>query len=153
MKKVLSIAVMSLFFPVMAWADSIPVLDNAGLADILEKNRGKVVILNFFATWCPPCRVELPELRDLRDAIPEKELTIIGLSVDEEASPVPEFIREAGVNYPVYMADKSVTDKFAIQSVPHNVFFAPNGKMEVSEPGMAETRILKEVVKDLATHK
>ena len=153
MKKILSLLVLAVFFPVLACAASIPTLDNAGLTDILEKNRGKVVLLNFFATWCPPCRVELPELKNLREAVPDKELLIVGLSVDEEESPVPEFIKEAGVNYPVYMADKSITDKYGIQSVPHNIFFAPNGSLEVSEPGMAETRILEAVIDDLKKHK
>ncbi|MDE5832000.1 MAG: TlpA family protein disulfide reductase [Desulfovibrio sp.] len=153
MKKLLLILLLMAFSPVFASAEDIPYLDNAQLTDILEKNKGKTILLNFFATWCPPCRVELPELVKVRNAVPEKELTVIGLSVDDDQSPVSSFIKEAGVNYPVYMADKSITDNFGISSVPHNVFYAPNGKMEISEPGMAEAGLLETIVRDLLTHK
>ncbi len=110
-------------------------------------------MLNFFATWCPPCRVELPELVKLREDYPQDKLMIIGLSVDENAAPVESFIKNAGVNYPVYIAGQEITDSYNISSVPHNAFFAPDGSLIISEPGMAETSVLKRVVNDLMKDK
>lgn len=148
MKKIAAALLFVLLLPALA-AAAPATMTAAQLTDLLEKNRGKVVMLNFFATWCPPCRIELPELRKLRDAYPEKELVIIGLSVDEDAAPVPEFTREAGVNYPIYMAGKSVTDKFNVSSVPHNAFFAPSGEMMISEPGVADMSVMEDLVNRL----
>lgn len=149
MRKILFTLIVMILFPCMAFGAEIQPLTNTQLDKILQDNKGKVVMLNFFATWCPPCRVELPELRKLRDAFPEKEFMLIGLSVDEDKSAVPDFLQEAGVNYPVYMADKSITDAYGISSVPHNAFFDPAGKLDISEPGMAEVKVLEGVVKQL----
>lgn len=128
-------------------------IDQAGLEKLLRENRGKVVLLNFFATWCPPCRVEIPELVSTRKDYSKDNLVIIGLSVDEEAAPVLPFISKHGVNYPVYKADKSITDHFQVSSVPHNAFFAKEGKMVISEPGMADSAILKSVIDKLMAEK
>ncbi|MDE5879152.1 MAG: TlpA family protein disulfide reductase, partial [Desulfovibrio sp.] len=107
------------------------------------------VMLNFFATWCPPCRVEIPELVKVRKAYPEAELLLVGLSVDEDSAPVIPFIRKAGVNYPVYMAARDVTDAYRVTSVPHNTFFARDGHVVISEPGMADATVIRQVVDDL----
>lgn len=149
MKKLAMCLCLCLLLPAAALAAEIQALDKAALDKILESNRGKVIMLNFFATWCPPCRVELPELVKLRDAYPDSEFMIYGLSVDEDKSAVPAFIEMAGVNYPVYMANKDITDSYNITSVPHNTFFTKDGKIIISEPGMAETGVLKKVVNDL----
>ena len=149
MKKFFLAIAFALALPCAALADAPPSMDAARLDQFLADNKGKVVLLNFFATWCPPCRLELPEIAKLRDAMPEKELAIIGLSVDEDAAAVPDFIKEAGVNYPVYMAGKSVTDKFGVTSVPHNAFFGPDGELEVSEPGIADKSVMENLAREL----
>lgn len=130
-------------------AGEIPALDKAGLANLVRQNQGKVIMLNFFATWCPPCRVELPELVKLRKAYPEKDFLLVGLSVDEDKEAVPPFVKMAGVNYPVYMAGRDITDEFNITSVPHNTFYTKQGEVIISEPGMAATDVLEKVVNDL----
>lgn len=149
MKKAIAVLFLFLCIPVLSLAADIPDINSDQLGDLLEKNRGKVVILNFFATWCPPCRVELPELVKLRDTYPESDLYIASFSVDENKNAVPSFVEQAGINYPVFMVNKNVTDKFGISSVPHNAFFAPDGKLIYSEPGIAELPLLKEVVDNL----
>lgn len=150
---VLSFILCVFFLPCVVSAEEVESMDNIQLSEMLEKNRGKVIMINFFATWCPPCRVELPELVKLRDAYPESEFFLIGFSVDEDKSAVLPFIKQAGVNYPVYMATKSITDRFNVSSVPHNAFFAPGGQLVISEPGMAETQVMKEAVDDLLKRK
>ncbi|WP_165077291.1 MULTISPECIES: TlpA disulfide reductase family protein [unclassified Desulfovibrio] len=152
MKRIALAFLISLLLPCAALAaadTAIPTLDQAGLTGLLEKNKGKVVILNFFATWCPPCRVEIPELVKVREAYPESELLLVGLSVDETSAPVVPFTKKAGVNYPVYMAAQDVTDAYRVTSVPHNAFFARDGHLVISEPGMAEAHVIRELVDDL----
>lgn len=149
MKKFLLFIIFCLFpFTVMA-AGEVPSLDKAGLANLLRSNPDKVIMLNFFATWCPPCRVELPELVKLRKAFPEKDFLLVGLSVDEDKSAVLPFIKMAGVNYPVYIAGRDITDEYNISSVPHNTFYTRKGEIYISEPGMADADVLEKVVNDL----
>lgn len=152
MKRIALALLFCLLLPCVASAAgeaAIEPLDQAGLTALIQKNKGKVVMLNFFATWCPPCRVEIPELVKVRDAYPESELLLVGLSVDEDSAPVIPFIRKAAVNYPVYMAARDVTDAYRVTSVPHNVFFAPDGHMVISEPGMADANVIGQVMDDL----
>lgn len=149
MKKILPLLLFLLAMPLMVHAEAPETLDMAGLNDILQKNRDKAVMLNFFATWCPPCRVEIPELVKLRDSGPDSEFVIIGLSVDENREAVEPFIKEAGVNFPVYMAPREITDKYGVTSVPHNVFIGKDGAVIYSEPGMADVSVLKKVIHEL----
>lgn len=149
MKKALITLLFLLLTPLCAAADDLPVLNNSALQEMIQKNAGKVVMLNFFATWCPPCRAEIPEIVKLRNSYPESKLLIIGLSVDQTQAPVPSFLKQTGVNYPVFMADPSITDAYGISSVPHNAFFDPKGKLVISEPGIANESVLNEVVSKL----
>lgn len=149
MKKFLCAVLCLLFLPAAASAAEIASLDNAGLKALLAENRGKVIMLNFFATWCPPCRAEIPELIKLRGAWPRDRLALIGLSVDESKGAVHPFMKKNGVNYPVYMAARDITDAYNVTSVPHNAFIAPDGTLIISEPGMADANVLKQVVSDL----
>lgn len=150
MKKVVLALLCMLLLPLCAFAAEIADIDDAGLKSLIAKNKGKVVMLNFFATWCPPCRAEIPELVKLRKSWPENKLVIVGLSVDENKSQLPAFLEKNGVNYPVFMAARNVTDAYNVTSVPHNAFIAPDGKLIISEPGMADVNVLKQVVNDLA---
>lgn len=156
LKQIALVLLFCLLFPCAVRAvedSSFPPLDQAGLTAMLQKNKGKVVMLNFFATWCPPCRMEIPELVKVRDAYPEAEVLLVGLSVDEDSAPVAPFIKKAGVNYPVYLAGRDVTDAYRVTSVPHNAFFARDGHMVISEPGMADADIIRQVVDDLLKRK
>lgn len=153
MKKILFILWLVALLPGLVMAADLKTLDKAQFDDLLRQEKGKVVLLNFFATWCPPCRVEIPELAKLRSAYPEKEVALIGLSVDENTSPLRAFIKENGINYPVYLANREITDSLGITSVPHNTFYAKNGSMVISEPGMADMTLLKQVVDDLLAQK
>jgi thiol-disulfide isomerase/thioredoxin len=75
--------------------------------------QGKVVLLNFWATWCPPCREEIPELIDLQNRYKDR-LHVIGISMDdpEEAGLVKKFAVRAGINYPIVMASREIIQEY-----------------------------------------
>lgn len=153
MKKLFLSLLLCLLLPCAAWAGGLPSLDLAGLTDLLVKNKGKVVVLNFFATWCPPCRVEIPELIRTGKAYADKEVLIIGLAVDEDPAPVAPFVKKAGMEYPVYLAGRDIARAYGVSSIPHNVFYAKNGALALSEPGMADETMLKMVIDKLLDQK
>jgi thiol-disulfide isomerase/thioredoxin len=68
----------------------------------LSENRGKVVYLNIWATWCPPCVAEIPDIQKLAEAHPD-ELIVVGASVDETSDVVADFIEEKGLTYLIGM--------------------------------------------------
>ena len=155
MKKIVLGLLLLLFCANLSFAqtDQVNIINQNELTKLVKENRGKIILLNFFATWCPPCKVEIPELARIREKYSNSELLVIGLSVDEDTDEILPFIEKNGVNYPVYKADKSITDHFGISSVPHNSFFAKDGQMVISEPGMADSEILQQVIDDLMERK
>jgi thiol-disulfide isomerase/thioredoxin len=84
-------------------APGIVVHELSGKITTMEDLKGKVVLVNFWATWCPPCRIEIPELIKLQEQHRDR-LQVIGISEDEDPEQVREFVKKTGINYPVVMA-------------------------------------------------
>ena len=95
---------------------------------IKHENRGKVVIINFFASWCPPCREEIPGFIDAYNKNKDN-LMIVGLSLDTQQGEAKKFISEMGITYPVYLADIKLQRKFNIYTIPTNVIYKPSGEL------------------------
>ncbi len=86
----------------------------------LSDLRGKVVLLNFWATWCRPCRAEMPSLGNLHTALKDRGFTVIAISVDASDRPVKSFVLEKGISFPVLMdKDKEVAfDQYGVFGLP-----------------------------------
>lgn len=78
--------------------------DENGKPQSLQQYAGKTVVLNFWATWCEPCREEMPELSALHDANKDKNLVVLGVAVDDVAA-ISEFVKETKVSYPLFAAE------------------------------------------------
>ena len=78
--------------------------DENGKPQSLKQYAGKIVVLNFWATWCEPCREEMPELSALHDAHKSKNIEVLGVAVDDVAA-ISEFTKETKVSYPLFAAD------------------------------------------------
>jgi cytochrome c-type biogenesis protein len=103
-----------------------------GGADSLHLLRGKVVLLNVWATWCIPCRTELPDLQALHERYNQRGLVIVGVSIDEgnDASRVSAFAKERGVTYSLWHdpADR-VSSLFLANGVPATYLIGRDGKL------------------------
>ena len=78
---------------------SMPTLDGGQWS--LKEHKGQVVVLNFWATWCEPCRTEVPYLKNLRGELGGKGLSVAGISLDESADVVKKFVADYKVDYPI----------------------------------------------------
>lgn len=98
---------------------------------ISQKNyRGYVLILDFFATWCPPCRQSIPHLVELNRKYGKQGLQILGMSVDEDGKEaVKSFGDEFRINYPLALAGDSTVADFGIRSVPVMYLMDKKGKI------------------------
>ena len=91
--------------------------------------RGKVVLVNFWATWCPPCRKEMPDLETLYGRFRSQGLVVLAIS-DEEPAKVEPFIRERRVSFPVLLdPGRKVNDLFVVEGIPKSFVYDREGKL------------------------
>lgn len=125
--------------------------DIGGGAVSLSSLRGRVVLVDFWATWCPPCRESIPELNALYGRYKDRGLVVLGVSVDrglDLASTVGAFARDNGLTYPVLLDDKGVNKLYSVSSIPAMFLIDKEGKVAKRfvgySPGLGET-ISKEI--------
>ncbi len=108
---------------------------SVSLADL----KGKVVLVNFWATWCPPCRAEIPDLVKLQDKYRDK-LVILGISEDEvEPAQVKAFATEQKMNYPIVMATPELRQIFkGVAALPTTFVLDTEGKIQMRHVGMLD---------------
>ncbi len=96
----------------------------------LSQFRGKPVLINFWATWCEPCRVELPLLVQTYQANQER-LVILGINMKEDAGTVAAKVKEVGIKYPVVLDNNSdVTNRYQVRGYPTSLFVDKNGVIQ-----------------------
>ncbi len=123
-------------FTVQAKAEDIKTIETTEFLNLLTANEGKIILVNFFATWCPPCREEIPDIVKIRNEFPEDEVVIIGLSLDENPALLPDFMKEHAINYPVYVSSIDLAYAYGVQSIPHNIVYDKNLKPLHNYPGI-----------------
>ncbi|MFL6302301.1 MAG: TlpA disulfide reductase family protein [Candidatus Sulfotelmatobacter sp.] len=95
----------------------------------LRDLRGKVVLVNFWATWCPPCRKEMPDLQALYDKYKDQGFVVVSIS-DEQAAKVQPFITERKITYPVLLDPaRKVNDLFQVEGIPKSFVYDREGKL------------------------
>lgn len=117
----------------------------------LSDYKGKVVIIDFWATWCPPCRKGIPDLISIQNEFKDK-VVIIGISLDREKTikDVPGFVKNNGINYPVvYGDDKVVIDYGGIQSIPTSFVVDKNGTVVDMHVGLVSKDTFVNKIKEL----
>ena len=115
--------------------------------------KGKVVLLNFWATWCGPCRAEIPDLIALQDKYRDN-LVVVGLSVDEGKDAnalVKKFVVDHAINYPVAVVDGTVEKLFGgVSSIPSTFVLNPEGMMVQRHIGTLRAAVTEQEVRVLA---
>ena len=148
-----------LSFLLMGLADAAPQRKAAPdfqLADLngkplqLSALRGKVVLLDFWATWCPPCRAELPHFKELYAAYRSKGLEMIGLSVGESAEVVKPFVQSNGIPYPIAIATAEVEQAYGgIRGIPTTFLIDKQGRIAQRYVGYQDKPVFERQIQAL----
>lgn len=113
------------------------------LMRLLATHRGKVVVINFWATWCGPCLQEIPELARLRTVYPGGRLEIIGISLDYDPEALAAYISQAPLPYPSFRDQGDVAETFGVTQIPHTLIMGPAGRIHASIVGATNTTTLR----------
>ena len=112
---------------------------------------GKVVILDFWATWCPPCEAEIPGFVELQKKYGDKGLVIVGVSLDEQGPAVVKpFMQQFGVNYPIVMGDEKIVEDFGgVTAIPTTFIIDKAGNIVKKHIGFAPKENFEEEITPL----
>lgn len=115
----------------------------------LSEFRGKAVLLNFWATWCPPCKVEMPWFVDLQRQYGKDGLVVLGVAMDDsEPATIAKFASSMGVNYPVLLGTDKVSDDYGdVQYLPTTFYIGRDGMIVDKMTGLLDRKDIEGAVK------
>ncbi len=123
-------------------------LDGASLS--LSDLRGQAVVLNFWATWCPPCRAEMPELQAAHQAYASGGLVVLGVNQAEEAPVVRAYLEELGLTFPVVLdMNYEAASLYSVNSLPTTFFIDRDGIIRGMVVGQMNAALLNEQIKTI----
>jgi thiol-disulfide isomerase/thioredoxin len=112
----------------------------SGKAETLKEYRGKVVYLDFWASWCGPCRQSLPLLNDLRKELKHKGFEVIAVNLDENVSDAKDFLKQFPVQYPILLDSKgTVPANYNLPGMPTSYLIDRKGRVQKVHIGFKET--------------
>lgn len=127
--------------------------DTTGATRNSSEWSGKILIVNFWASWCPPCLEEMPELVMFQDQYASNEVQVVGVAVDN-LEQVKSFMELYAINFPVVLGQDDAIElgkKMGnrISALPYTAIFDQNGKTLYAQPGKISFDILEEIIKPL----
>ncbi|MCX7973138.1 MAG: TlpA family protein disulfide reductase [Candidatus Aminicenantes bacterium] len=119
-------------------APNFKISDLEGKVHTLSDYRGKILLINFWATWCPPCRAEIPDFIEIYATEKDNGLAILGLSVDNlSPQELRDFVRRFKINYPIALATEEIIRDFQPgQYIPTTIFIDKNGQIRYKHVGL-----------------
>ncbi len=116
----------------------------------LSDYKGKVVIIDFWATWCPPCRASIPGLEKIYKTYKDKGLVILAISLDQgEWDSVKSFSAEYGITYPVLKGTEDVSDAYQVRTIPLILVLNKEGKISKRYLGFGNDEDLEDYIKSI----
>lgn len=107
---------------------SIKTVSAGSVASFKEEHKGKVLLVNFFASWCPPCRAETPDFVKVYEREKDR-FAIVALSTEKSKKDIAKYMSEFNVSYPVYKATDDLSMEFGIRTIPTTIIYGPDGKL------------------------
>ncbi|MFT7031003.1 MAG: thiol-disulfide isomerase/thioredoxin [Marinoscillum sp.] len=111
--------------------------DASGKVVDFSQFKGEVIFLNFWATWCPPCIAEMPDINDLYSKVGDR-VRFVMVSVDQDPNKATEFVARKGFDLPIYFGASETPKVFQSRSIPTTFIISPEGKIVVKQMGMAQ---------------
>jgi thiol-disulfide isomerase/thioredoxin len=128
--------------------------DLSGNKIAFDHYKGKVLFINLWATWCSPCRAEMPGIQKLYDKVDHEKISFVMLSVDKDVNKdkVSRYVSERSFTFPIFMPSGYLTDQLNVPNIPTTLVISKEGKIVVREIGMKnyDTSKFKKLLEKLA---
>jgi thiol-disulfide isomerase/thioredoxin len=123
------------------------IVDSKGKRHALDAYKGKWVLVNYWATWCPPCLVEIPDLAALHTD-KKNNLVVLGIAVSyQNPNQVIDFARQQGIPYPVILGDDKVIEQIGpVRGLPTTYLYNPQGKLIAYNIGLLSEEAVKKYI-------
>lgn len=125
-----------------------------GKESSLEDLKGKVVMINFWASWCEPCRTEMPAMQEAYEKYKDQGFEIVAVNIAETDVTAASFARQYGLTFPIWMdRDREVTQLYKIGPIPSSLFVDSNGKITYRYEGPVNVSQLDSIIQPMLPKK
>ena len=130
--------------------DAFPILSEAKLEGTLPDTQGKVVLVDFWASWCGPCRAAFPSLKQIAEKYKDRGLVVIGVSLDEDKADMDAFVRKLTPNFTIVRDAKGkLAERLEVQAIPSTFIVDQKGKIAAIHAGFGGEVTAKEYVAEI----
>jgi len=144
----LVICICMVLFSVSVFANEFQFTDLKGKEQHLSDYKGKWVLVNFWATWCPPCLEEIPDLVEMYNARKEADFVVIGVAMSSSKESVISFAKQMDISYPIILGtDKLAAQVGRIEALPTSYLYDPTGKLVSYQTGMVSRDAIENFIK------
>jgi thiol-disulfide isomerase/thioredoxin len=120
----------------------------------LEDLRGQVVMVNFWATWCPPCRSEMPTIQAAYKTYRDQGFTVLAVNASETPNTIQPFVQQMGLTFPIVLdQNEAIQRQFGIDGFPTSLFIDPNGVLYATHNGPISPAQLTSTIETGLTHR
>lgn len=125
--------------------------DMQGSVQRLSDYKGKWVLVNFWATWCPPCLEEIPDLVEMHNARKESDFVVIGIAMSSSRDSVNAFAKQMEISYPIIFGDDKIAAQIGrIDALPTSYLYDPTGKLVSYQAGMVTRDAIEAYIRSKA---
>lgn len=125
--------------------------DMQGKVQRLSDYNGKWVLVNFWATWCPPCLEEIPDLVEMHNARKDKDFVVIGVAMSSSSDSVISYTRQMGISYPVVLGNDKIAAQIGrIDALPTSYLYDTTGKLVSYQSGMVTREAIETYIRSKA---
>ena len=125
--------------------------DMQGSVQRLSDYKGKWVLVNFWATWCPPCLEEIPDLVEMHNARKESDFVVIGIALSSSRDSVNAFAKQMGISYPLIFGDDKIAAQIGkVDALPTSYLYDPTGKLVSYQTGMVTRDAIEAFIRSKA---
>lgn len=132
-------------------APDFSLIDGSGKPVKLSDYRGKVVLLNFWATWCHGCKVEIPWFVDFEKSYAPEGFAVLGISMDEGWAPVKQYVENTGVPYRMLLGNDSTAQRYKIETMPDTFIIDREGRIAAAYAGLVDKSDIEANIKTVLT--